>query len=265
MRWSIVIPYYNERAGIAATLASVGEQSRRDFRLILVDNASTDASEDECRRAMAAYPDLAVTYLREPRPGQVNALKRGIDAVATELVAICDADTWYPPHYLAAATARYDAGGPGLVAVMAYLMPARPWRLRAAFDRWHWLAAARVWPNQNHTSGAGQTFRTAALRAAGGYDPAIWPYVLKDHELLARVLRHGRQAYDRALWCISSDRRTSRDAVRWTLGERLLYHLLPHRDRNAFFHRFLAPRFERRGLRDTKLRERAWETVGTVA
>lgn len=259
MRWSVVIPYFNEAAGIGETLASLAAQSIGPFHLILIDNGSTDNGALVCHRALAAHPHIRATHLHEPRPGQVHALKTGIAAATGDLIATCDADTYYPPHYLETATRQYDAGGPDLIAVMAYLMPERPWRARAVFERWHWLTAAKLWPLQNHTSGAGQTFRLEALRAAGGYDAAIWPYVLKDHELLSRVLRHGRQQYDSALWCISSERRQSRAAVRWTLPERLAYHFTPVRDKRAFFHGFLAPRFAKRGLADTKLRERSWE------
>ncbi len=266
MRWSVVVPYFNETAEIAVTLHSIALQSLRDVHLILVDNGSTDGSEAVCRHEMAAYPELAVTYLREPRPGQVHALRRGLAAVRTEFVAVCDADTFYPGHYLEYATGMYDRAGPDCVAAMGYLRHARDHgRFRDKFNTWHWLTAARVWPQQNHTSGAGHTFRTAALRKAGGYDPEIWPYVLKDHELMSRVLRLGHQVYEPKLWCISSDRRTDRKSVRWTLGERLLYHFAPIRDKRPFFHKFLKPRFEARGQLDTKLRERPWEVTPQTA
>ena len=260
MRWSIVVPYFNEAAEIAVMLHSIGLQTRRDFQLILVDNGSTDRSETACRLAMATYPDIEVTYLREPRPGQVHALRRGLAAVRTEFVAVCDADTYYPGAYLETATRLYDEGGAARVAVMGYLRRGGPpGSFGDRLNSWHWLTAAKVWPQQNHTSGAGQTFRTATLREAGGYDPAIWPYVLKDHELMSRVLRLGQQAYHPDLWCVSSERRADRTKVRWTLGERLLYHFLPIRDKRPFFHKFLKKRFEARGQLDTKLRERAWE------
>lgn len=266
MRWSVVVPYFNEAADIAVMLRSIGGQSDRGFRLILVDNGSTDDSEAECRRVMAAYPDIEVTHLREPRPGQVHALRRGLAAVRTEFVAFCDADTFYPPHYLARATVVYDAGVPDRVAAMGYLRGGgEPGSFGDRFNTWHWLTAAKVWPQQNHTSGAGHTFRTAALRRAGGYDPAIWPYVLKDHELMSRVLRLGQQAYDRDLWCVSSDRRKDRKSVRWTLSERLMYHFLPIRDKRPFFQKFLKRRFEARGQLDTRLRERTWETAPQAA
>ena len=266
MRWSVVVPYYNEAAEIAVMLHSVGLQSSRDAHVILIDNASTDNSELVCRQVMAAYPDFKVTYLREPRPGQVHALRRGLAAVETEFVAVCDADTFYPGQYLEHATRVYDRQGPDCVAAMGYLRHARQHgSIADKLNTWHWLTAAKVWPQQNHTSGAGHTFRTRALRQAGGYDPAIWPYVLKDHELMSRVLRLGHQAYDRQLWCISSDRRTDRKSVRWTLGERLLYHFAPIRDKRPFFHKFLKRRFEARGQLDTRLRDRAWETAPLTA
>lgn len=266
MRWSIVVPYYNEAAGIGATLTSIGSQTCRDFQLVLVDNGSTDGSEAICHDILAAYADLDVAYLREPRPGQVHALRRGVATARTEFIAICDADTFYPPEYLARATQLYDAGGPERVAVMGYLRGGgAPGSFGDRFNTWHWLTAAKVWPQQNHTSGAGHTFRTAALREAGGYDPAIWPYVLKDHELMSRVLRLGHQAYDRDLWCVSSERRFDRKNVRWTLGERLLYHLLPMRDKRPFFHGFLKRRFEARGQLDTILRDRAWDVAAQAA
>lgn len=259
MRWSVVIPYYNENPGMGLTLESLARQSRRDFRLILVDNGSTDGSGAFARSVMARHPEICVEWVSEATPGQVHALKAGLARAEGEFVAICDADTFYPPHYLETATRLYDEGGDDLVSVNAVLMPEGEWGWRARLTRWHWLTAARLWPGQNHTSGAGQTFRLDALRAAGGYDSDIWPYCLKDHELMARVLRLGRQAYHHDLWCISSERRASRAAVRWTLLERLAYHLAPGRDRLRFFHDWLRPRFEARGLRDTKLRERSWE------
>ena len=266
MRWSVVVPYFDEAAEISAMLHSIGRQNIRDFHFILIDNGSADGSEAVCRGVLASYPHIEATFLREPRPGQVHALRRGLASVRTEFVAICDADTQYPPRYLARAEEVYDARGPETVAVMGYLRSGGiPGSLGDRFNTWHWLTAAKVWPQQNHTSGAGHTFRTAALRAAGGYDPAIWPYVLKDHELMSRVLRQGSQAYDRDLWCISSDRRTDRKSVRWTLRERLIYHFLPIRDKRPFFQGFLKRRFEARGQLDTKLRERAWEAAAQVA
>jgi glycosyltransferase involved in cell wall biosynthesis len=256
VRWSIVIPVYNEAEFLPQTLQSLVRQTL-PFNLVIVDNGSTDGCIDAARKQLADHQGK-LTFLHEARSGQVHALRAGIQEVDTEFTAICDADTYYPPHYLKIATAIFDAKGPGYVATCAYLR--RGQGLRAWGSMVHQLLAARILPHQNHTSGAAQMFRTSDLRAAGGYDPALWPYVLKDHELMHRVLQHGQQAYHHKLWCTTSDRRTNRSAVRWTLVERIIYHLTPAKRQRDFFYRFLAGRFEARGQRDTVLRQRDWAT-----
>ena len=254
MRWSIVIPVYNEADFLPQTLTSIIAQTIA-VDLIIVDNGSTDGCIDNARKQLAAHPGK-VTFLHEPRPGQVYALQTGIAAVDTEFTAICDADTYYPPHYLAAATSLFYTKGADYVAACAYLR--REGLFNGLMSMMHRLLAARILPHQNHTSGAAQTFRTSALQAAGGYDPALWPYVLKDHELMHRVLKQGRQIYHSNFWCTTSDRRADRRNVRWTLAERVIYHLTSRARQHDFFYRFLADRFDARGQRDTVLRDRNW-------
>ena len=254
MRWSIVIPVFNEADFLPQTLTSIIAQTTA-FDLIIVDNGSTDGCIDNARRQLADHQGN-VTFLHEPRPGQVYALQTGIAAVDTEFTAICDADTYYPRHYLTAATRLFDAKGPEYVAACAYLR--REGFFAGLSSMMHRLLAANILPHQNHTSGAAQTFRTAALQAAGGYNPSLWPYVLKDHELMHRVLKQGRQIYHSNFWCTTSDRRADRRNVRWTLAERVIYHLTSRARQHDFFYRFLANRFDARGQRDTVLRDRNW-------
>jgi len=246
---------FNERDFLPRTLLSLARQAER-FRLIVVDNGSTDGCIATARK-LAIEHGIDAIFLDEPRPGQVHALKRGIAAASADFIAVCDADTWYPPHYLERAGHVFDARGRGCVAVAA-CHPSVDRGLRKRLTILHRMVVSRLLPRQNHTSGGCHTFRLSALRAAGAYDARLWPYVLKDHELMNRVLRLGTQAYDPALWCVPSARRRDRSGVRWTLGERLLYHVTPYRWQRGLFHRFLAPRFAARGLRDTALRAQPW-------
>jgi glycosyltransferase involved in cell wall biosynthesis len=261
MRWSAVIPVYNEARFLPATIESLARQDR-PLRLIIVDNGSTDEGIPQARRQVAEL-GVDTLFLSEPTPGQVHALRRGIASVATEYVAICDADSWYPPHYLARAEALFLNRGRSCVAVAACLRKSSsPHRLD--WNSLRQLVAARLMPRQNHTSGAAHCFRTASLRAAGGYDADLWPYVLKDHELMHRMLKLGGLAWHHDLWCTSSDRRQDRSHCRWTLGERIAYHLTPFASKDRFFAE-LARRFETRGQRDVVLRERGWEALQQVA
>ncbi len=70
VRWSVVIPYFNEKDYLSSTLASLLAQTFRPFQLILVDNASTDGSVEVCRSLLAARGDVVPVYLDEPRRGK---------------------------------------------------------------------------------------------------------------------------------------------------------------------------------------------------
>ncbi|MDR6787550.1 glycosyltransferase involved in cell wall biosynthesis [Sphingomonas sp. BE138] len=253
MNWTFVIAYYNEAAYLGETLASLAAQTLKPFRLILVDNGSTDASATIARAAV--LPDVEVLHLSEPRAGKIFALESAMPHLSTAFVAFGDADTFYPPDYLATAARNYAA--PDIVAVMATDVPSDPaaaWR-----KRHHNRIASWLWPKQTHTGGFGQTFRTAPFLAAGGYAERHWSYVLMDHEIMQRVVKQGRVVYPFDLWCIPSDRRTDRTRVRWTLPERLLYHFTPWFAKDWYFYRFLGPRLNARKLGHLNLREKTWQ------
>ncbi len=258
-RWTVVIPYYNEAGFLPATLASLSAQTLRPFRAVLVDNGSTDSTPALAAQWAAAQAGIETLLLLEPTPGQVHALAAGVAAVETEYLAICDADTIYPPGYLETATRRLDAAPAHLAGFIAHDTRADPDSLRERFGRWLYThVIPRLLPRQAHGGGYAHLMRTAPFKASGGYSAALWPYVLKDHELVNRLTRLGEIGYAEDLWVRPSDRRADRKEVRWTLWERILYHLTPPAAKDWFFYEWLAPRFAARGQKDTVLRAQAW-------
>lgn len=261
--WTMVIAFYNEADFLGATLASLAVQTLRPFRLVLVDNGSTDGSGAIARDWAASQKGVFTQVIDEPEPGQVHALAAGIAAVRTDFVAIGDADTIYPPDYLAKADAAFRAGPADTVAVFAHDSAGDPqaWQERLARQARDLLLIGLT-RGQTYAGGYAHLYRTAALRAAGGYAAGQWPYVLKDHELVHRMAKQGRFGHSPELWVLASDRRSDRGGVRWTLAERLLYHVTPYVAKDWFFYRFLGPRLAARGMKDTVLRQRAWEPAG---
>ncbi|WP_294322606.1 glycosyltransferase [uncultured Sphingomonas sp.] len=251
-RWTFVIAYYNEADFLPATLAALAAQTV-PFRLVLVDNGSTDGS-DAIARAFAA-PGIEVVNLSEARPGKIHALEAAMGELTTEFAAFGDADTWYPPHYLAEAERAFDAD-PRTVAVMALGVDASGQKLRRALYAGF---VTKLLSKQTHTGGYGQAFRTSALVEAGGFSEALWPYVLLDHEIMQRVAKLGRVVYPYEFWAKPSPRRSDRRRVRWTLGERILYHATPFAAKDWFFYRFLGPRLKARGITHLNLRDKPWE------
>jgi len=71
-------------------------------------------------------------HLVEPRPGKTPALETALRHVDTRFVALGDADTIYPPHYLACADALFAAHGDKMATAMAIDVYGDPegWRAR---------------------------------------------------------------------------------------------------------------------------------------
>lgn len=250
-RWTVLIPFFNEADYLADTIASLAAQTQR-FELILVDNGSTDGSA-AIALAAARTHGLTARLLTERRPGKIWALHSGLTATTTPWLATCDADTSYPPQYLEAAARLLDA--PGCVVAGAYFVVPGATRRAHLTEAARVLTAGRLLPRLCHAGGAGQCFATAALRAAGGFDPARWSFVLEDHEVIHRIADHGTMRYARDLWCAPSPRDRDRPSIRWTLVERIAYAAVGSWAGDWFFYRFLADRLARRHLTTTSMRE----------
>lgn len=251
-RWTVIIPFFNEQEFLAQALRSVASQYER-AELILVDNSSTDRSRAiavaECERLALDY-----TLIDEWRPGKVHALRAGLAWVRTPLVATFDADTSYPPNYLQ--TARRLLEDDQCVGAQAYYV--RPhWRhVRRKLAAAHLICATWLLPHQCHNGGAGQVFRTDALRRSGGFDADRWDLILEDHEIIHRIIRFGRVRCSRDFWCCPSRRERDLPVLRWSLGERIAYHFTPARLQSKFFYDFLRPRLKARGLVGVAARNR---------
>ena len=257
--WTILLPFFNERDYLVATVTSLANQSRA-AKLILIDNGSTD---DGAKIVRAACDRLGFDYLlvTEPRPGKVAALQQGLGWVRSPYVATCDADTIYPPDYLAAAE-RLLAQDDCVVAGAYFVAPDGSDRAARAVQR---LKTAQFLPRQCHSGGAGQAFRTDILRAVGGFDTARWNFVLEDHEVIHRMMRRGAMRYAQDLWCIPSQRDRDRGSIRWTWLERMLYSATAPWAGDWFFYRFLAARLRRRRLLSNCIREAKFQVrEGTV-
>lgn len=253
---TIILPIFNEEGWIGKTVASLAAQSDGRFRLLLIDNGSTDAGVAEAAAAAAIMGDR-FEVVACPAPGKIFAMASGLARVETPLVAICDADTHYPPDYTARIIALFERD-PHAAAVMAINlsapMPDARSRRRTAFV----MRKSRRFPKKCHAGGYAQAFRTEALRAAGGFDATIWPYVLEDHEVVHRLIRHGHLVYHPEHVCFPSERRVCRKSVSWTRWERLMYRHMPQGAMDWFLYRFLARRFAARNSFGIALREKEW-------
>jgi len=94
---SIVIPAYNEEARLPESLKEIDDFVQAQsygVEVIVVDNNSTDATQEVARAAAAERPYVRVLF--EPVQGKGAAVKTGMLAAAGEYLFICDADLSMP-------------------------------------------------------------------------------------------------------------------------------------------------------------------------
>lgn len=103
---TIVIPVYNRADTVGRTLASIDAQTMRPAAVVLVDNASADASLSILHTWAAGKP--YVTVVSEPTPGACAARNRGLTLVTTPFVMFFDSDDVMLPHHVADFSAAID-------------------------------------------------------------------------------------------------------------------------------------------------------------
>ena len=132
-----VVPARDEAATIGATVAGLLAQDYAgDFRLVVVDDRSTDGTGEAARATAAGDPRLVV--LRgQARPagwtGKLWALEQGLAEArrtAPDFLLFTDADIRHAPDSLRRLVARATAEGRVLVSLMARL------RCASAAERW---------------------------------------------------------------------------------------------------------------------------------
>ena len=94
---SIIIPLYNKQAVIARTIESILSQSYINWELIIVDDGSTDGSDEVVRLYLG---DQRIRYIRKPNGGVSSARNRGIKEAKGEWICYIDADDYFLPEGL---------------------------------------------------------------------------------------------------------------------------------------------------------------------
>ena len=112
-RLSVVIPVFNEEAGLPALFARLYpalDALGTPYEVIFVNDGSRDRSAALLREQFAARPDVTRVILFNANYGQHLAILAGFERVRGERVVTLDADLQNPPEEIGKLLAAMDAG-----------------------------------------------------------------------------------------------------------------------------------------------------------
>lgn len=160
--------------------------------LVVVDNASRDATAEEVHRA--ASPRMPVRYIREERRGKCNALNTALAAARGDILLFTDDDVRPGPDWIGAMCRPILAGEAdavaGRVRMAAHLE--RPWMTR----QHHKILAVRDGDSlAGDLIGANAAVARRVFEKVPGFEPELGPGALGFGDDTLFVLQLGEAGY----------------------------------------------------------------------
>jgi len=223
---TVVVACFNEEETIEETLDYVGKQEYPGgLRILVADDGSTDRTAELARARAEADERISVATL--PHGGKARTLTGAMALVETPLVATVDADTLLMKGALERIVARLLISPPDTVAIAGavFVRNSRSNFLTRAQEWDYFLGIASVKRQQGLfqgtmvAQGAFSVYRTAAVRAVGG-----WPDRIGEDIVLtwAMMEEGGRVGYERTAIAFTGApedlRHFARQRRRWARG-----------------------------------------------
>lgn len=184
MDFYIVIPAHNEAAYLAQTLQSLVEQTLLPKKITIVNDASTDGTQDIIEQFSEKHAFIEGIFFNskkqhEPGSKVINAFYKGFETLDTDFDILCkfDADLIFPKNYLEKIASCF-AENPscGMAGGFCYIEKEGEWVLENL-------------TNKDHIRGALKAYRKKCFKQIGGLRKTMgWDTV---DELLAQY--HGWQ------------------------------------------------------------------------
>lgn len=99
---SIIICTYNRDKYIYRSLELIAENHfpKDEYEIILINNKSTDNTENECFRFQSNFPEVPFRYFVEQQQGLSYARNRGIAEATGDILVFLDDDSFVKSNYL---------------------------------------------------------------------------------------------------------------------------------------------------------------------
>ena len=100
MDLTVVIPVYNGKNSIVRCLDSLAAQTYRDYKILIINDGSSDDSADVVSAYIQTHPDIAITLVSRTNCGVAMTRNFGIEQTETPYITFVDQDDFVAPGYL---------------------------------------------------------------------------------------------------------------------------------------------------------------------
>lgn len=184
---SIIIPSYNRSAKLKKSIESILRQSYTDFELLIVDDASTDDTQE----MVEAVGDERIRYIRQEVNGGASAARNeGVRQARSEIIAFQDSDDIWLPDKLEKQMSYWKIHPKYSMIYCSYtkyvegqkiIVPNAGWRGSLEGQLFPWLA------QRNSIGAPTMLMKRECFLEAGGFDTSLkaledWDFVLRFSE-----------------------------------------------------------------------------------
>ena len=182
MKFLIIIPTHNEEKNILFCLESLKKQTFRDYKIVVVNDGSTDQTQNIVNEFAAAHPDFEIKNLEksEHQPGAkvVRTFKKGLEMVDLkdfDIICKFDADIIFPENYLGKINEIYEKNPKaGMVSGIVKIKKS-VFENKLAFD---FRDEKKQWvfeniSSKNHVRGPIKSYRKECFQEMNGLRPVL--------------------------------------------------------------------------------------------
>lgn len=105
MSISIIVPMHNSENTVHLTIESIQNQTYSNYKVLLIDDGSTDKTAEVCRELVG--DDARFQYFYKPNGGVSSARNYGVKMVDSPFIAFLDSDDVLDPRFLEVMYERY--------------------------------------------------------------------------------------------------------------------------------------------------------------
>ena len=197
---SVVIAAFNEEENLPKCLDALVSQNfpKDKYEIIVVDNNSVDKTAE-----------IALSYgaevVKEEKQGNTYAVKKGMDSVSGEIIAMVDADTIVEKNWLSDIAKTFEDENVAGLTGMGYIRSGN--KLLDVFEQkfYEYFLKINFLIGKPHITGFNLAVRKSAYDKIGGLDARFT--MSPDIDLGLRLKTQGKVVFDKNIKVVTSFRR----------------------------------------------------------